>query len=217
MLITFEGVDGSGKSTQAKLLYQRLCVEEKDTSENNCILTREPGGTVFAEEVRKLLYTDTSTNIDAFTTLLLYLAARRDHYINKIKPALLAKKIVICDRFIDSTTVYQGYVMGLDLHLLQQMHDLLFTKKFYPDLTFVLQLDHYTALQRVIEKEASKDNALQTNIDYYRKICEGFQKIDTRNRIIHFLKADEDKTVIHEKIFAIVKEELAKDQAQLQV
>lgn len=212
MLITFEGVDGSGKSTQAKLLYQRLSIEE-DISQNNCILTREPGGTVFAEEVRKLLCADASANIDAFTTLLLYLTARRDHYIKKIKPALLAKKVVICDRFIDSTVVYQGYVMGLDSQLLQQMHDLLFTKRFYPDLTFVLQLDHYTALQRVIKKEADKGNTLQTDIDYYRKICEGFQKIDTQNRIIHFLKANEDKTVIHEKIFAIVKKRLVKDHA----
>ncbi len=133
MFITFEGIDGSGKTTQSKLLANHF---KQIRGENNVVLTREPGGTNFAEKVRGVLLTN---NIDSISELLLLISMRREHMKKLILPALAEGKIVICDRFIDSTIAYQGYGFGVDLGLIRDLHKLVEIK--YPDITFILDID----------------------------------------------------------------------------
>ena len=111
--IVFEGIEGSGKSYQSKKLYNKIKSKGIKT-----ILTREPGGTKSAEEIRKIIlkdyfYKNPKDQFDSYTDTLLYLAARNEHVRNKIKPELLKKKVVICDRFVDSTIAYQVYGKGV--------------------------------------------------------------------------------------------------------
>ncbi|MEI4220315.1 MAG: dTMP kinase, partial [Candidatus Dasytiphilus stammeri] len=133
MFITFEGIDGSGKTTQSELLANYF---KQIHGENNVVLTREPGGTDFAEKIRGLLLKD---NIDPISELLLLISMRHEHMKKLILPALLEGKIVICDRFIDSTIAYQGYGLGVDLSLIRDLHKLVEIK--YPDITFILDID----------------------------------------------------------------------------
>lgn len=121
MLIIFEGIDGSGKTTQAKLLAEYLQAQG-----SLVLLTREPGGTPLAENIRELLLT---TKLEAKEQLLLIVAARFNHYYQQILPALAKGKIVICDRFVFSTLAYQGYGMGLDLELIKDIHQQFFLKE----------------------------------------------------------------------------------------
>ena len=122
LFITFEGIEGSGKSFQSKKLYQRL-----KSMKISAILTREPGGTRNAERIRNILLEDyfhknRKEQFDKYTDTLLYLAARNEHIQGKIKPALYKKKIIICDRFIDSTTAYQVFGKGVNKNLVKAIH-----------------------------------------------------------------------------------------------
>ena len=122
LFITFEGIEGSGKSYLSKKLYNFL--KKKRIS---VIHTREPGGTVGAEKIRKIIlddyfYKNSNIKFDKYTDTLLYLAARNEHIINKIKPAILKKKIIICDRFIDSTTAYQVCGKGVNRNFVNLIH-----------------------------------------------------------------------------------------------
>ncbi|MCP5036149.1 MAG: dTMP kinase [Rhodobacteraceae bacterium] len=139
--ITFEGIDGSGKSTQARLLAEALQDEGLDV-----VLTREPGGSPGAEEIRALVLEGDPDRWSAKTELLLFTAARRDHLERLIEPALAAGKVVICDRFADSTRIYQGSRSG-DLRILvDNLHDLMIGRE--PDLTFIIDMDPDTGLAR---------------------------------------------------------------------
>jgi len=143
--VTFEGIEGSGKSYQSKILYRNLI--KKNFS---VLLTREPGGTKSAEKIRDLIlkdyfFSDSKEQFDKYTDTLLYLAARNEHIKNKIKPALLKKKIVICDRFIDSTFAYQVYGKDVNKKLIDSVHKHILGN-IAPDLTFVLRVDLSKAL-----------------------------------------------------------------------
>ena len=123
LFIVFEGVEGCGKSFQAKKLYNNLKKNRVETS-----ITREPGGTKSSELIRNLILKDyftkdTNEKFDKYTDTLLYLAARNEHIKNKIKPALLKKKVVICDRFVDSTIAYQVFGKKVDMKFIKNIHD----------------------------------------------------------------------------------------------
>lgn len=165
MFITFEGIDGSGKTTQSELLANYF---KQIHGENNIVLTREPGGTDFAEKIRGLLLKD---NIDPISELLLLISMRHEHMKKLILPALLEGKIVICDRFIDSTIAYQGYGLGVDLSLIRDLHKLVEIK--YPDITFILDIDVQVGLSRAKDKNKYEE----MNVDFYNKVREGFQEI----------------------------------------
>ena len=139
--ITFEGIDGSGKSTQARLLAERLRADGRDV-----VLTREPGGSPGAEEIRQLLLTGNPDRWSAETEILLFTAARRDHLEKTIRPALDRGAIVICDRFADSTRVYQGATRGELRGTVDRLHELMIGQD--PDLTFVIDMDPRDALER---------------------------------------------------------------------
>ena len=120
LFITFEGIEGSGKSYQSKKLYQNL-----KRLGINVVFTREPGGSKGAESIRKLILTGQVSKFSKRTDTLLYLAARNEHFEKKIKPLLNKRKIILCDRFIDSTIAYQHYGMGINLKFIQLINDFL--------------------------------------------------------------------------------------------
>ncbi len=132
--ITFEGIDGSGKSTQARLLAERLSEAHTDV-----VLTREPGGSAGAEEIRRLLVDGDPDRWSPQTEILLFTAARRDHLEKPIRPALEAGRTVICDRFADSTRVYQGAARADLRELVDRLHEMTIGRE--PDLTFMIDID----------------------------------------------------------------------------
>ncbi len=141
LFISFEGIDGSGKSTQARLLTDHLRGQGREV-----VLTREPGGSPGAEEIRKLVLEGAPDRWSPETELLLFTAARRDHLERVIRPALKAGKVVICDRFADSTRAYQGRA-GPDMHeRIDQLHHLMIRRE--PDLTILVDMDPATGLER---------------------------------------------------------------------
>lgn len=154
--ITFEGIDGSGKSTQARLLADRLQAEGRDV-----VLTREPGGSPGAEEIRQLLLTGDPDRWSAETEILLFTAARRDHLEKTIRPALDRGAVVICDRFADSTRVYQGATRGELRGTVDNLHRLMIGQD--PDLTFVIDMDPRDALARANER-LGQQNPVPQNI-----------------------------------------------------
>ncbi len=139
--ISFEGIDGSGKSTQARLLAETLKAEG-----HPAVLTREPGGSPGAEEIRALLLEGAPERWSAETELLLFTAARRDHLERMIEPALATGKVVISDRFADSTRVYQGLRAGDLRDKVDALHALMIGRE--PDLTFIIDMDPETGLER---------------------------------------------------------------------
>ncbi|MDA0939250.1 MAG: dTMP kinase, partial [Proteobacteria bacterium] len=162
LFITFEGCDGSGKSTQANLLTETLRKEGYIVC-----LTKEPGGTELADAIRSLILNKEVK--DAAVEFLLLSAARRDHMNNIILPALQKGMIVICDRFIDSSIVYQGIVKGLNINTIKQVH-LDFMHNLYPDLTFLLDIKPQNAIKR-LKKRGGELNCYDVkSFDFFSKI-----------------------------------------------
>jgi dTMP kinase len=148
--ITFEGIDGSGKSTQAHLLAETLRAQGFTV-----VLTREPGGSPGAEEIRALVLQGEPDRWSAETEILLFTAARRDHLERTIQPALAAGKIVICDRFADSTRMYQGLSRGDLRDTVDQLHALMIGIE--PDLTILIDMDPGTGLSRALSRETIEE------------------------------------------------------------
>lgn len=173
--ITFEGCEGSGKSTQVKLLKEYL-----EKLGQKVLLTREPGGTELAEEIRKVILSGKKID-DPLTEFLLISAARRDHVMNKIKPALAEGSFVICDRFFDSSLAYQGFAKGLDTDLMSAIVNLTIAN-FQPDITFLIDIEPEIALER-IQKFRSDDNNHydQMGVDFHNKIRNGFLEVAKQN------------------------------------
>ncbi len=149
LLITFEGGEGSGKSTQVRLLSQRL-----QTLGWPCLCTREPGGTPLGQSLRELLLHKTDTRLDPLAELLLYAADRAQHITEVIHPALQAGHLVLCDRHTDSTLAYQGYGRGLDLSLIEQLNSIA-TQGIRPDITFWLNLSPDLGLARTRQRQSA--------------------------------------------------------------
>jgi dTMP kinase len=178
--ICFEGVEGSGKSTQAKLLYK--FIKKKITKK--VILTREPGGTLFSEKIRNLML-DKKTNINPLTEFFLLMAARNEHIISKINFYLKKNFIIICDRFFYSTLAYQHYLEGMDKKFIFSIQKKIFNK-VHPDITFLIDLNKKESKAR-INKRAKKTNRFDKLSSYhFNKIRNGFIKISKmyKNKIV---------------------------------
>ena len=180
LLVTFEGIEGSGKSYQSRKLYKNL--KKKNIS---VILTREPGGTRAAEKIREIIledyfHTDSKEKFSKYTDTLLYLAARNEHIENKIKPAISKKKIIICDRFVDSTLAYQVYGKGVNKSLVDSVHKYILGN-IKPDLTFILKVNISKALQR-LKKRKKKNRYDKFSKNFYIKVQNAFTKIAKTNK-----------------------------------
>lgn len=188
MFITFEGGEGTGKTTQINILKKYL--EDQGLE---VIITREPGGVTSAENIRAVIF---DNEIDPITETMLYAAARREHYIKKIKPALDAGKIVICDRFIDSSIVYQGIVRGVGVDLVENINKYAINN-VEPDLTIFFDLDPEIGLKRVSLRNEQMNRFDKESLDFHLKVRKGYKLLSkTRNRfvLIDASKSIEDVT-----------------------
>lgn len=189
--ITFEGVEGSGKSTQSKKLYEFFLTQKKSV-----ILTREPGGTVAGEKIREILIDEKIAKLDAKTELFLNFAARLEHVEKLIKPALAADKIVISDRFFDSTYAYQGNAFGVAKNLIDEIKKISIGD-FAPDITFLIDVPVEVAFERIDGREGN-NRYEKLSFDFHQKVRDGFLSMAKNNSRIKVIDGMQNV----EKIFA---------------
>ena len=201
--ITFEGIDGSGKSTQARMLADALRALGQDV-----VLTREPGGSPGAEEIRALVLEGDPERWSAETEILLFTAARRDHLERTIEPALAEGKTVICDRFADSTRMYQGLSRGDLRAIVDQLHKLMIGRE--PDLTILIDMDPDTGLQRALSRKGHEERFEDFGPDLQRRMRAGFlalaDEFSGRFRVIDGARPIES---IAEDVLGVVRRNLA--------
>ncbi|MFH1803542.1 MAG: dTMP kinase [Pseudomonadota bacterium] len=177
LFISFEGGEGSGKSTQIRLLEQWFRKRGDDV-----VITREPGGSPGAEEIRTLLLTGDPGRWDAVTEALLMFASRRDHVERTIRPALAQGRVVLCDRFADSSVAYQGYGHGLGPDYIRQLWQIAIGD-FKPDLTLLFDLPIETGLDRARQRfgtvSAAEDRFERMGMEFHRRLQQGFRAIAT--------------------------------------
>ena len=170
MFITFEGPDGSGKTTIATAICKIL----KDRG-FEVVHTREPGGIEIAEQIRNIILDPKNTSMDPKTEALLYAASRRQHLVEKVLPSVSQNKIVICERFIDSSLAYQGYGRQLGFDEILNIN-LFAIDNTYPDLTIYLDVDEQVGLDRLSDREF-KDRLDQESIDFHHRVSEGYKEV----------------------------------------
>jgi dTMP kinase len=193
--ITFEGSEGCGKSTQSKLLYGYL-----KRKGYNVIYLREPGGTRISEKIRNILL-DPSNHIAPSCEMLLYMAARAQVVNDVIRPALDKGKIVICDRFLDSTIAYQGYGLGIDINFIQKLGSFA-TGGIKPDLTILMDLSVDKGLKH---REIKRDRIERRSFAYHVRVRKGYLALARRYPgRIKIVKVHDDKSVTQEKIRNVV-------------
>ena len=194
-LISFEGIDGSGKSTQIKLLSDWLI--ELDVE---FVIVREPGGTSISEQIREVLLDKTNLNFSSESESFLFLSARAQLVSEIIRPSLESGKFVICDRFIDSTLAYQGYGRGMDLSLLEAMNNMAIGECL-PGQTFFLNVDIESSIQR--RNNIEDDRMESESIEFISKVMQGYIELSAQfsNRIIS-LDSTENMGLIFNKIKA---------------
>jgi len=173
LFITVEGVEGAGKSTNIRVIEEFLSEWKLDY-----ILTREPGGTLIAEEIRELLLKHHEEKMDATTELLLIFAARAQHLSTKIRQTLAEGTWVLCDRFTDATYAYQGAGRGLDVKLISQLERLV-QDNLRPDLTVIFDLDPSVGLERERQR-GQLDRIESQKLEFFQRVREGYQNIASR-------------------------------------
>lgn len=199
--ITFEGPDGAGKTTIIKLVAQEL---------NNVLLTREPGGIDIAEQIRRVILDKGNTAMDSRTEALLYAAARRQHLIEKVKPALDKGRVVLCDRFVDSSLAYQGYARGLGMDEVFTINQFAI-EDFMPELTIYFDIEPEVGLKRINKNKGREINRLDLeDLDFHKKVREGYHLLMERfpQRIV---RIDASGTVdeVFQKTIQLVEAKLA--------
>lgn len=209
--ITFEGIDGCGKSTQVRNLVEWLQAQDHE-----CIVTREPGGSPGAEEIRQLLVTGDTDRWSAETELLLFTAARRDHIERRVRPALTRGAVVVCDRFVDTTRVFQGLVQGVPRAQIDALHRQFINTD--PTLTIILDLDPVVGFERIAAatKQLTLDPAKtaeqrfeEHGLDFQRQARDGFLAIaeEFPERCVVIDGADSEE-VVAERIRAALQQRL---------
>ncbi len=209
-LISFEGGDGSGKTTQVKLLEDYLASQGKI-----CLGTREPGGTTLGRMIRQALLEVGREEISSPTELFLYLADRAQHVQEVIQPALKSGRLVLCDRFTDSTMAYQGYGRGVDLDILRQLNQVA-SFGITPDLTFLLdcpvEVGLARTIQRVVEQRSDKrrqDRFERERVDFHERVRRGFLELARAEpKRICVLDASRSTLEVHEEIKKIVAQKI---------
>jgi dTMP kinase len=201
IFITFEGIEGSGKSTQLSMLNKWLTNHDYDV-----VATREPGGTRIGEKIRELLRSGSKDDVfSPRTELMLFEASRAQHMEEIVLPALNNGKIVLCDRFFDSTTVYQGVARAIDTDIVHILNDFSsFEKK--PDLTIILDIGVDESMNRLIERETSRDRIEQEDRKFFENVRNGYLSLAQNNERFFVIDGTGDANNIQQKI----RDELSK-------
>jgi len=213
MFITFEGIEGSGKSTQITRLSHWLSTE----FDLSPVVTREPGGCEIADKIRAILLDTANSAMNEQAELLLYAAARAQHVAQIIQPALEQGRVVLCDRFSDATLAYQGFGRGLALPLITQINSLAILG-IVPDLTLLLDFDPEIGLNRARERNAittgpDENRFEQENIDFHRRIRDGYLFLATAEDRFCVIDANGDTETVAARIQTIVAAKLQYGQA----
>ncbi|RCK36247.1 thymidylate kinase [Thalassospira profundimaris] len=204
LFISFEGGEGSGKSTQIRRLEEWFRNQGRDI-----VVTREPGGSSGAEEIRTLLLTGDPGRWDAVTEALLMFASRRDHVERTIRPALADGKVVLCDRFADSSVAYQGYGHGLGPDYIRNLWELAIDG-FKPDLTLMFDLPVEVGLARAGARfanvSAAEDRFERMGLEFHQRLRNGFREIaDAEPQRCRIIDADGDIETVSERVISTVE------------
>lgn len=203
LFIVFEGGEGSGKSTILDKIYNWLQEENLD-----CIKTREPGGIKISEQIRSVILDSKNTEMDGRTEALLYAAARRQHLVEKVIPALKEGKIVLCDRFLDSSLAYQGFARGLGIDEIYEINKFAIEDNF-PDISIFFDLEPRIGLERINKNKDREVNRLDLEeIEFHNKVREGYTMLLRKNN--NMVKIDASKSIneVFEDVKGIIKEYL---------
>jgi len=207
VFVTIEGIEGSGKSTQARLLAEYLRSAQLRVTE-----TREPGGTEIGEMIRRILLSPSTKGLSAETELLLMLVCRADHVERVIKPALERGDVVSSDRYADATIVYQGFGRGMDLERVRRLNEVA-TGGLGPNLTVLLDLDVEVGLERVAQRSGASetDRFERETLEFHKRVREGYRHValEEPDRV-KVVRADEEIEVVQEHLRAIVRQFLSK-------
>ncbi len=202
MFIAFEGIDGSGKTTQAKLLRAHLKKLNYDA-----VLVEEPGGTPIGEAIRRILK-DSKREMNALTELLLYEASRSQLVRQIIEPALAKDKIVIADRYAMSSLAYQGYGRGLDLKLIKKLNEIA-TNNVEPDVIFLLDISPQEALKRRQGRRydrSANDRMEQEALDFHQRVREGYLKLKARHKNCFLIDGMKRPEQVFKDVFYALKD-----------
>jgi len=204
LFISFEGCDGSGKTTVATRIVELLKQDGYDV-----VFTREPGGIDISEQIRNVILDPKNIKMDGKTEALLYAASRRQHLVEKIEPALKEDKLVICDRFIDSSLAYQGYARELGIDEVLKINLFAIDNKF-PDATIFLDIDEAVGLERV-NNRGNKDRLDAEGINFHSKVFKGYQEVyklfsDRMHKVDASLEVDEVTNLAYARIKGIIND-----------
>ncbi|CRK85340.1 dTMP kinase [Neobacillus massiliamazoniensis] len=198
IFITFEGPDGAGKTTIINMVTEQL---------ENVLLTREPGGIDIAEQIRRVILARENTAMDPRTEALLYAAARRQHLMEKVKPALEEGIVVLCDRFVDSSLAYQGHARGLGIDEVLKINQFAI-EDMMPDLTIYFDIEPELGLKRINKNKGREVNRLDLeNLDFHHKVREGYAILMERfpNRIVKIDASDTLEKVFEKTIKLVIE------------
>lgn len=195
MLITFEGLDYSGKSTQVKMLSDRITMQG-----NRVLLLREPGGTEIGEKIRKILLDKENISLTDASELFLFSASRSQLVKEVIVPAMEGEMVVICDRYYDSTTAYQGYGRKIDLAAIDAINKFA-TDGLEPDITFFLDIPIREIEKRIVRSKANRDRMESNDMAFYERVRNGYLQLAkqySRYRVLDGLKSIDD---LHDEVW----------------
>ncbi|MBR0137758.1 MAG: dTMP kinase [Erysipelotrichaceae bacterium] len=208
LFITLEGGEGCGKTTIANAVCQRLAGEGYDV-----LYTREPGGVEIAEQIRKVILDINNTAMDSRTEALLYAASRRQHLVEKVIPALKANRIVICDRFVDSSLAYQGYARGIGMEGIWTINNFAIDG-YIPDLTLFFDVSVEEGLSRIAHRD-KRDRLDVEAIDFHHRVYEGYKLVEEKypDRIKN---VDASRTIpeVFEQAYDLIKEKISEYEDQ---
>ncbi|QQK74246.1 dTMP kinase [Salicibibacter cibarius] len=199
--ITFEGGEGSGKTTVIPRIASRLEADGFET-----LVSREPGGVSSAEKIRNLLLGDEDEGLDRYTEVLLFAAARRQHLVEKIIPALADGKIVLCDRYLDSSLVYQGYASGVGVEQVREIN-LFAVQNWLPDRTFFLDIPIDVGLARIAQNAREENRLDQKGRAFHEQVRDGYHfLVEEAKERFRMINADASIAHVEEEIYASIRE-----------